>query len=165
MPTLSAPEWQTIMNLASLLEPNLISTPMESTFKDEAIAELVELMVRAGEVTDREGVLEVLYERESKGSTGIGGGVAIPHARHSEVEDVLLAVGVAPDGIEFDAVDDEPVRLVFLLLGAPDKPGQTIEVLADIGVLVQIPGVYDKLVNSSDAEAVIRIIEEAQQEQ
>jgi mannitol/fructose-specific phosphotransferase system IIA component (Ntr-type) len=110
-------------------------------------------------------VLDALYERESKGSTGIGGGVAIPHARHPEVEKGVLAVGIAPDGIEFEAVDEEPVYLVFLLLGAPDKPSQTIEALADIGILVQIPHVYDNLVAADSAEEVISIIEEAQQEQ
>jgi len=153
------------MNLARLLDTNLIKAPLESSFKDEAIAELVELLVRAGKVKDREGVLEALYERERKGSTGIGGGVAIPHARAAEIQDALLAVGVAPDGIEFDAVDEEPVRLVFLLLGAPDKPGQNVEILANVGILVQIPGVYEKLVGAKDPGTVIAVIEEARKEQ
>ena len=153
------------MNLARLLDPDLIRTPLESAFKDETIAELVELLVRAGWVKDREGILQALYERERKGSTGIGGGVAIPHARDPEIQDAVLAVGIAADGIEFDAVDDEPVRLVFLLLGAPDKPGQNVEILADIGILVQIPGVYEKLVGAKDPQTVIATIEEARREQ
>jgi len=152
------------MNLASLLEPSVIKTPLEGAFKDEVIAELVELLVRAGKVMDRQGVLDALYEREAKGSTGIGGGVAIPHARCPEITDAVLAVGIAPDGVEFDAVDDQPVRLVFLLLGAPDKPGQAIEILADIGALVQMPGVYDRLSGARAAEEIIRVIEEARQE-
>jgi len=152
------------MNLVSLLEPDVVKTPLEGAFKDEVIAELVELLVRAGKVTDRQGVLDALYDREEKGSTGIGGGVAIPHARHPDVTDAVLAIGIAPDGIEFDAVDDQPVRIVFLLVGAPDKPGQAVEILADIGALVQIPGVYDKLACAREAEEIIRIVEGARQE-
>jgi len=153
------------MDLAGRLQPDHIKTPLESTYKDEAIAELVELLVRSGKITDREAALDALYERERKGSTGIGHGVAIPHARAPGLGNALLAVGTAPQGIEFDAIDDEPVRLVFLVLGAPDKPGQTVELLADIGMLVQIPGVYEKLVAAPDPRTLIRIIEEARREQ
>ncbi|MBS3763469.1 MAG: PTS sugar transporter subunit IIA [Planctomycetes bacterium] len=153
------------MNLSDLLEPGLIKVPVESMTRDEVIAELVEQLVRQDKIGDRGGVLDTLYERERKGSTGIGGGVAVPHARHPDVDDCLLAVGIAPEGIEFDAVDDEPVYLVFLLLGAPDKPSQTIEALADIGLLVQIPNVYDRLISARDPEDVIQIINEAHEEQ
>lgn len=151
------------MNLARLLDPSIVKVPVESLSREEVIAELVELLVRAGKIDDRAGVLDALYERESKGSTGIGGGVAIPHARHTEINGTVLSVGIAPDGIEFDAVDDEPVYLIFLLLGSPDQPSLTIEALADIGVIVQIPNVYDRLITAEDAEEVINIIAEAQE--
>jgi len=153
------------MDLADLLDPSVVKVPVESSTRDEVIAELVELLVRAGRIKDREGVLDSLYERERKGSTGIGGGVAIPHARHPEIERSVLAIGIAPDGIEFDAVDEEPVYLVFLLMGAVDRPSQTIEALADIGILVQIPGVFENLVNAGDGREVLQIIQEAREEQ
>lgn len=153
------------MNLVSLLDPGVVKVPVESIGHEEVIAELVELLVRAGKIHDREGILDALYDREAKGSTGIGSGVAIPHARHPEITDALLAVGIAPGGIEFDAVDEKPVYLVFLLMGAPDKPGQTVEVLADIGILVQIPGITDKLVGAGTAADVLGILEDAGQEQ
>ena len=153
------------MNLVSLLDPGVVKVPVESTGHEEVIAELVELLVRTGKVRDREGILDALYDREAKGSTGIGGGVAIPHARHPEITGALLAVGIAPEGIEFDAVDEKPVYLVFLLMGAPDKPGQTVEVLADIGILVQIPGITEKLVGAGSAADVLGILEQVGQEQ
>jgi mannitol/fructose-specific phosphotransferase system IIA component (Ntr-type) len=151
-----------IMNLANFIDKNVVKVPVESLTRDEVIAELVELLVRSGKIDDRQSVLDALYERESRGSTGIGGGVAIPHARCEGIDQTILAVGVAPDGIEFEAVDDEPVKIVFLLLGSPSKPGQTIEALADIGILVQIPQVYDALVNASSPEDVVDVIQEAQ---
>ncbi len=150
------------MNLARLLNPNVVKVPVESFTRDEVIAELVELLVRDGQIDDRSGVLDALYEREQKGSTGIGGGVAIPHARHPEIDGAVLAVGISPDGIEFEAVDDEPVYIVFLLMGSPDQPSTTIEALADIGSIVQIPTVYDQLLAADDPEDVITIIAEAQ---
>jgi len=152
------------MNLASLLDPSLVKVPVESTTSEEVIAELVELLVRAGKVRDRESVLEALYERERKGSTGIGGGVAIPHARCEEARELMLAVGLSPEGIEFEAADDEPVYLVFLLIAPPDKPGQAVEALADIGILVQIPNLHDKLLGATSAEELLSIIKGASEQ-
>lgn len=151
------------MKLAQLLEPELVRVPVESFTRDEVIAELVELLVRAGRIEDREGVLDALYERERKGSTGIGDGVAIPHARHEEIEEAVMSVGIAPDGIEFEAIDDEPVYIVFLLIGSSERPSLTIEALADIGSIVQIPTVHDRLVAADSPEAVIHIIAGAQE--
>jgi len=153
------------MSLVELLNPSLIKVPLEGLTKDEVIAELVEEMVRAGKVTDRDGVLQALFERELKGSTGIGDGVAVPHARHASMEGAVLAVGIAADGIEFEAVDDEPVHLVFLLMASSEKPEEAVNVLADIGLLAQVPGVYDKLIAARSAQDVIGVIEKAQEEE
>ena len=153
------------MNLASLLDKGVVKVPLEGLTTEEVIAELVELMVLAGKVKDRQAVLDALYERENKGSTGIGGGVAIPHARHPEIEGIVLAAGVSRDGIEFFATDGEPVYMVFLLMATPDRPDLNVETLADIGSLVQVPGIYQKLVNAQDASELTRIIAKAQQEQ
>ena len=153
------------MNLAGLLDESSVKVPLEGLTTDEVIAELVELLVRAGKIKDRDVVLDALYEREAKGSTGIGGGVAIPHARHSDIEGVVLAAGVSREGIEFFAADGEPVYVAFLLMGTPDRPEANVEALADIAGIVRIPGLYEKLVNARDAGEMIRIIAEGQQEQ
>jgi mannitol/fructose-specific phosphotransferase system IIA component (Ntr-type) len=150
------------MDLASLLDPKVVKVPVESVTSDEVIAELVELLVRAGKLKGRDAALDALYEREGKGTTGIGGTVAVPHARHAELKDNVLAVGIAREGIDFDAIDEEPVRVVFLVLGAADKPGQTIETLADIGTLSQMADVRERLINAGDAAEVIQIIRQAQ---
>jgi mannitol/fructose-specific phosphotransferase system IIA component (Ntr-type) len=153
------------MDLAELITPATVKVPLEAFDKEEAIAELLELLVRAGKVSDREGVLEALYEREGKGSTGIGSGVAIPHARHEEISGVVLAVGVSRDGIEFDAADGELVYLVFLVLAEAHNPGPNVEVLADIGNLMQVPGVYEEMISASSAENLIAAIEKVEVEQ
>jgi len=151
------------MTLPDLLEARLIKVPLEGVTKDEVIAELVEVMVRARKVNDRAGVLDALYRREARGSTGIGSGVAVPHARHASAGEVLLAVGVAPDGVEFESADDEPVHVVFLLVAPQDRPDLAVQALADVGLLMQVPGVCEKLAAARSAAEVADIVQEAHQ--
>ena len=152
------------MDLASLLDKNTVQVPLDAVDKEEAIAELLELLVRSGRVSDRDAVLDALYEREAKGSTGIGAGVAIPHAKHDGLEGVALAVGVSPEGIEFDAADGEPVYLVFLVVAETHNPGPNVETLADIGGLMQVPGVYDRMVAARTADELIGVIRSVREE-
>ncbi len=153
------------MDLASLISEQNVKIPLEAFDKEEAIAELVELLVRSGAVQDREGVLNALLEREQKGTTGIGGGVAIPHAKHPEIDGVELAVGVSEDGIEFDAADGELVYLVFLVVAEAHNPGPNVEVLASIGHLMQMPGLYEKMVSAGGADDLIEAIREVEAEE
>ena len=153
------------MDLASLIGKKTVKIPLEAIDREEAIAELLELLVRAGKVRDREAVLDSLLEREAKGTTGIGGGVAIPHAKSPDVQEVELAVGVSPDGIEFDAADGELVYLVFLVLAEAGNPGPNLQTLASIGHLMQVPGVYKTIVSAQDADELIEAIQRVQVEQ
>jgi mannitol/fructose-specific phosphotransferase system IIA component (Ntr-type) len=152
------------MDLATLIDHDVVKVPLEAFDKEEAIAELVEVLVRAGKISDRDEAEQALYEREAKGSTGIGGGVAIPHAKLPDLSGVVLAVGVSPDGIEFDSTDGEPVYLVFLVLAETENPGPNVAVLADIGGLMQVPGVYDQIIASRDADGLIKAIRNVQVE-
>jgi len=152
------------MDLASLITPETVKAPMEAFDKEEALAELVEVLVRVGKVSDRAAVEDALYEREAKGSTGIGGGVAIPHAKSDEIEGVAVAVGVSPEGIPFDAADGEPVHLIFLVMAEAHNPGPNVQVLADIGALMQIPGVYEQMIAARTPEDLVRAVRNVQVE-
>jgi len=153
------------MDVGSLVSKDVVKVPLEAYDKEEAIAELVELLIRSEKVRDRDGVLKALYERETKGSTGIGGGVAIPHAKHPDLKGVALAVGVSPDGIEFDAVDGEPVHLIFLVVAETHNPGPNVELLADIGHLMQVPGLAEAMKSARTAEELVRTLQNVQVEQ
>ena len=152
------------MDLASLIEKRTVKIPLAGFDKEEVIAELVELLVRAGKVRDRDAVMTALLEREKKGTTGIGGGVAIPHAKYAGVQGVELAIGVSPKGIEFDAADDALVHLVFLVVGEARNPGPNVAVLATIGRLMQMRDVYENMVSARDADELTEAIHKVQVE-
>jgi mannitol/fructose-specific phosphotransferase system IIA component (Ntr-type) len=150
------------MELAALITQDVVKIPLEAVDKEEAIAELVEVLVRARKVADRNAILDKLYSREAKGSTGIGGGVAVPHAKGEGVRGVAVAAGISRGGIEFDAADGELVYLVFLVLAEVTDPGLSVEILAQIGNLTQVPGLCKDLRSVPTAGEFIRLMQEAQ---
>ena len=139
------------MDLASLTRADTSKVPLAGPGKEQVLAELLDLQIRAGILSQRDGVLGALLERESKASTGIGGGVAVPHARHPLVDGVALGVGVSRDGVEFDSADGAPVHLVFLVLSGQQDPHLTVQVLARIGELARAPELYQRLVSAPNA--------------
>jgi mannitol/fructose-specific phosphotransferase system IIA component (Ntr-type) len=143
------------MRLRDLVDESVVKVGLESLDKEECFEEVIDLLVRAGRLSDRAGALEAVRQRESQGTTGIGQGVAIPHGKHASIPSLTAALGISADGIEFDAIDGEPVRLVFLLLAPTDDPGPHVRALAEIARLVQTPGFYRKLTEAkSPAEAL-----------
>ena len=115
------------MKLSDLLDESVIAVELESVDKEEAFAEMVELLVRAGRVADRDAALEAILSREEMATTGIGNGVAVPHGKSASVDTLVAALGVSPDGIEYDATDGQPVHVVFLVLAEVSNPGPHVE--------------------------------------
>jgi len=146
------------MRLADLLDESVVKIGLESLDKEECIEEMADLLVRAGRVADRQGAIAALLAREELGSTGIGNGTAIPHAKHASIKTLTAAVGTSAGGIEFDAVDGEPVRLVFLILAAENDPGPHVAALAEIARLLQVPGLYRRIVEAESAQALLDVI-------
>lgn len=147
------------MRLRDILDASSVKVGMVSTDKEEAIEELVDLLVRSGRLPDRSGSIEAMMERESQQTTGIGSGVAVPHAKHESIEKLTAALGISSQGIEFDSVDDKPVHLVFLIMARVDDPGPHIQALAEIARLLQIPGLYRKLIESESEADLLALIE------
>jgi len=146
------------VRLADLLSEDVIKVDLESEDKEEAFAELVELLVRAGSVPDRQAALDALISREQKGTTGIGKGVAIPHGKADGISKLTAALGISKQGIEYDAVDDEPVHVIFLVLAKPDNPGPHVQCLAEIARLLQLRGFYDRLAKASSPREALDMI-------
>lgn len=126
------------MRLTEILKPQNIRLPMAAKNKNEAIAELVNLLAANGEVSDGKKVLDSVLEREATRTTGIGNGLAIPHGKCSGVDHLVMAIGRPATPIDFQAIDGRPVNLIWLLASPPDKTGPHIHALARISRLMTI---------------------------
>jgi mannitol/fructose-specific phosphotransferase system IIA component (Ntr-type) len=148
--------------LTDLLSPERIRIPLQSRSKDELLAELVELITREDHVDDPADVLRAVREREAVLSTGIGNGVAIPHGKSPAVPDLRMAAGLTAEPVDFDALDGQPVRLFFMLVGPETAAGPHIKALSRISRLVRKESVRQRLVSARDPEDFYRALREAE---
>ena len=125
------------MLLSELLSQDRIKVPLGSRTKDELLRELVDLVASAGQPGSADAILAAVREREQLLSTGIGSGVAIPHGKTPEVDQLLMAAGVAASPVDFDALDGQPVELFFLLVGPESASGAHIKALSRISRLLR----------------------------
>ena len=147
------------MDLSSLLTVEQIIPQMQSSERWAAIAELVDLLVKEGKVKpdDHETVLAALKQREETMSTGIGFGIAIPHASSDRVGEVVAAFGRSPTGIEFDSLDNAPVKFVVLFVVPRDQFQMHLRTLAAIAKLLNDRAVREALGNAGTAPEILAI--------
>jgi len=146
------------MNLSDLLDESVVNTSLQSSNRDELFAEVVEMLVRAGRIADRDAGLEALHARERLGTTGIGGGIAVPHGKSLTVPRLTAALGISPQGVDYETPDNEPVRVVFLMLADAGNPGPHVECLAEIARLLQVPGLCGRLRSARTPAAALAVI-------
>jgi len=146
------------VRLSDVLHPENVKVPLEALDKEEAFEELVDLAARNGFVPDAGAAVAALAEREAKATTGIGEGVAIPHGKHETIPHLTAALGISPHGIDFDAVDGDPVHIVFLLLAEEDNPGPHVQALAAIAKLLQNPRFRQELRQATSADEAYQVL-------
>lgn len=146
---------QAVVLLSDLLTSARVKVPLEATTKDELLRELVDVLAEDGCITDPADVLLVVRQREEVLSTGIGSGVAIPHGKSNACRDLTIAAGVTREPVEFAALDAEPVRLVFLLVGPETAAGAHIKALSRISRLVRQPELRARLIEAEDEQAFL----------
>ena len=149
------------MTLANLLSENQIIPSMSSEERWKAIAELVDCLVKAGKIDpeDRDQVLESIRQREETMSTGIGFGIAIPHASSDKVDEVVAAFGRSASGIQFDSLDGQPVFFIVLFVVPKDQFQTHLRTLAAIAKFLNDKAVREDLAGASDAAAILRVFE------
>jgi PTS system nitrogen regulatory IIA component len=148
--------------LTELLTPDRIRVPLAAADKPGVLRELTQLLAeRAG--AEVEPLLAAVQEREHVLSTGIGHGIAIPHAKSPLVSDLCLVSGKSPAGIPFEALDGEPVRLFFLLIGPESAAGQHVKALSRIARLVRRESVREALLAAESPEAFHQVLVEAEE--
>jgi PTS system nitrogen regulatory IIA component len=147
--------------LTELLTPDQVVMPVLARDKSGVIAELTRhLADRWG--CDYAEVLGAVQEREAGGSTGIGFGVAIPHARSAGVPELSLVCGVSPSPVPFDSIDGEPVRLFFLIVGPQASAGQHVKLLGRIAKLVRHQHVRQRLVEAATPTQFYNVLLDAE---
>ena len=131
---------------------------MDGKDKDSVITELVDLLAENNLLVDRDVVLEAVLVREQTRSTGIGSGIAIPHGKCNGVEELVMAVGIASEPVNFDSIDQKPVSIVILLASPADRTGPHIQALARISRLMLDDEFKAKLENATSPEEVYQLI-------
>jgi nitrogen PTS system EIIA component len=150
------------MQIMDFLSKKAIVVDIKSSKKEEVIKELVDALINAGEIEKRcrNKLIEALMARESLGSTAIGQGIAIPHAKSDCVEKLIGAFGLSKKGVDFDSLDGELAYIFFLLVAPQDSAGPHLKALARISRLLKDKYFRDTLRNCSDEKSVIKIISE-----
>ena len=132
---------------------------MKCTTKEEAISELIDLFKNDDRVKDTESILNSVLEREKIMSTGVGKGFAIPHAKTNSVNEIIAAFGKIDNPIDFQALDDQPVNLVFLLVGKENLVGPHIKLLSRISRMMNIEEFRESLANATTAQEIYDLFE------
>ncbi|MDR1566730.1 MAG: PTS sugar transporter subunit IIA [Treponema sp.] len=146
------------MFLHEVFPPELIKIGLESDDKDEVFEELVDQFCQAEKSDAREEILEALREREAKMSTGIQKGIAVPHGKTNAINNVRGVLGISKKGIDYDALDGQPVYLLFMLL-APQKDSEKhLRLLKRLAGLLDNPQFYTELVSQTDPHAAHGVI-------
>jgi fructose-specific phosphotransferase system IIA component len=125
-----------MVTLTEILTPTCIKVPVEGKDKNTVITELVDLLDATGQLLDRQKALEAVFVREKTRSTGIGGGIAIPHGKCGAVKELVMTLGISREGIDFESIDGKPVTIIILLVSPTDKTGPHIQALARISKLM-----------------------------
>jgi nitrogen PTS system EIIA component len=146
------------MNFLDMISPHCIRVPLQSKSKKEVIEELVELLVSVKKLPHRDAIHDALIEREEVGSTGIGHGVALPHAKCAEVKEIYVACGIAPEGIDFDALDGEPVYIFFLILAPRSAPGQHLKVMSILTRFLGRASSREALLKAADSDEIYSVL-------
>jgi len=148
------------MLLTDILTLQRVKVPLEATTKEAVIEELVDVLAADGQVNDRDLALRAVLEREKTRTTGIGNGLAIPHGKSAAVANLVMAVGLSREGIDFDSIDGKPVRLLILLLSPADKTGPHIQALARISRLLSVEAFRKRLYAAQSSDELFGAIKE-----
>jgi len=144
--------------LSELLKEDRIRVPLGSRTKDDLLRELVELATPGSGPETVETILAAVRDREQLLSTGIGSGVAIPHGKTPVVDQLIMAAGVTGEPVDFDALDGQPVELLFLLIGPESASGAHIKVLSRISRLLRREELRERLREATSGTEFLRVV-------
>jgi len=149
------------LKIAEILREQCVVADIKGKTKREIIAELVEALEKARLIEDVETVVNVVMEREKLGSTGIGNGVAVPHGKLKNINNIVCALGRSQNGVDFDAVDRGLVHIFFLVLAPEDSASLHLKVLSRITKILRDQSLRKKVIKLSNTHDIyMSILEE-----
>ena len=155
------------MKFANFICREAIRANLDAADKEGAIREMVQSLLDAGRVAadEYEAIVKAILKREELGSTGIGRGVAVPHAKHPSVEELVGTVAVSAPGVDFASLDGEMVHLFFLLVSPPDRPGDHLRALENISRQLRDDTFCRFLKQAKNREDIEQLLDEADNNQ
>ena len=147
------------MKLSKFSDENLIEFNLKSNNKDGVIEELVNLAAASNMIKDRDVLLADVKEREELVTTGVGYGVAFPHAKTKSAKGIVIAFGRSKEGVDFDAMDHKPVKLFFLIAAPEDAIGAHLNVMARLSYLMKDEDGRTKLLQASSPGDVLELMD------
>lgn len=151
------------MKILEVLPKEAIITDLKSKVKNEVIEEMVASISKITGIKSAE-LIEVLLERERLGSTGIGGGIGIPHGKLKNLEKLIMGFGLSRKGVDFESIDSRPTHLFFIILTPENSTGLHLKLLARISRLLKNESFKKKLMKAADSNQVYSIIEEVDED-
>jgi PTS system fructose-specific IIC component len=145
------------MKISEILTEDLISLGMEPKDKDDSIKMMIDIASRSGKIQDKAKVSESVFQREKLVSTGVGKGFAIPHGKTDEISDVTASFGITKNPIDFDSIDSEPVKFIFLLVGKDSLLNTHIKLLSRISRIMNNDKFRDKLEDARTSKEVLEL--------
>jgi mannitol/fructose-specific phosphotransferase system IIA component (Ntr-type) len=151
------------MKLSDFIDVKALVPQLVAVRRDEAIIELVDAMVAAGSVAKglRDDIVAMIVDREKHGSTGFGKGVAVPHVKHEKIKKMVATIGVSPRGVDFNALDKQPVHSIVLLMSPAGRPDEHLQAMENIFRNLQKDTFRRFLRQATTVDDIVELIEEA----
>lgn len=152
------------IKLSNLLKESLIELDLEGENKADIISELVGIVSKAGKVRNKKAFADALMDREKLGSTAIGNGVAVPHAKIDGIKQIVLAFGRSTKGVDFNSLDGEKTHLFFMLISPKEDIGAHLKILAKISHLIKdsfLVGLFKNAKSKKDVLSIIANLEKS----
>jgi len=154
-----------MVKLSQFLDPQCIKLDLEAKRKKDTIREMVDLLFQTGKMKDSQKVQEEIIQREKMGTTGIGGGIAIPHIMTDQIHQTIMAFGRKKEGVKFDSLDEQPAYLIFLLVGPKQDARLHLKVLCGLSRFLHNPQFKKALLEAQENREIIRIFQDQEEKE
>jgi fructose PTS system EIIBC or EIIC component len=151
------------MKVSDILTKKTIAVSLQVNSKNELLDKMLELAYESGNIVDKEETKKEIYERERIMSTGVGKGIALPHAKTNAVKDTVCALALLKEPVDFESLDGKPVNLVFLLIGRENNVGNHLRLLSRISRLINNDSFRSRLSELSSADEIIALFAEVEE--